>query len=228
MNPAEKICVVIPAYCEASRIGVVVRAVRAQSLDVVVVDDGSTDTTAVEAEAVGAQVLSHPVNRGKGAALETAFRFIREHGYTTVITMDGDGQHDPKDLSALLAVQQQTGAAVVIGNRMANSANMPPIRRWTNQFMSWLLSRCIHRQIPDTQCGYRLYRVDVLPAQPLGATRYAAESEILLDLAARGIHIASAPVRTIYRHEKSKINPVIDTLRFFGMMLRRATRRKRG
>ena len=228
MNPPEKTCVVIPAYGEAMRIGAVVRAVHALSWDVVVVDDGSTDTTAAEAEVAGAQVLRHPVNRGKGAALETAFQFVREHGYTTVITMDGDGQHDPEDLSALLAVHQQTGAAVVIGNRMANSANMPHIRRWTNQFMSWLLSRCLHQQISDTQCGYRLYRVDVLPAQPLGATRYAAESEILFDLAARGLPIASAPVRTIYRHEKSKINPVIDTLRFFGMMLRRAARRKRG
>ena len=228
MNLAEKICVVIPAYREAPRIGAVVRAVHAQSLAVVVVDDGSTDTTAAEAEVAGAQVLRHPVNRGKGAALATAFQFVREHGYTTVITMDGDGQHDPKDLSALLAVQQQMGAAVVIGNRMANRANMPHIRRWTNQLMSWLLSRCVQQQIPDTQCGYRLYHVDVLPTQPLGATGYAAESEILLDLAARGIHITSAPVRTIYRQEKSKINPVIDTLRFFGMMLRRAAWRKRG
>lgn len=225
---AEKICIIIPAFKEAAHIGAVVCAVRVQALDVVVVDDGSPDATAAEAEAAGAHVLRHPINRGKGAALETAFQFVRECGYTAVVTMDGDGQHDPADVPALLTAYQQTGAAVVVGNRMTTNAKMPRIRRWTNQVMSWLLSRSIGQRIPDTQCGFRLYRVDVLPRQPLSSTRYAAESEILLDLAARGVHIASVPVRTIYRDEQSKINPVVDTLRFFGMMLRHAVRCKRG
>lgn len=225
---AEKICVIIPAFKEASRIGAVVHAVRAQALDVVVVDDGSPDTTAAEAEAAGATVLRHATNRGKGAALETAFQFVRERGYTAVVTMDGDGQHDPADLPVLLAAYQQTGAAVVVGNRMAANGSMPRVRRWTNQFMSWLLSCCMGQRVPDTQCGYRLYRVDALPRQAMDSGRYAAESEILLDLAARGVRLASAPVRTIYRDEKSKINPVVDTLRFFGMILRHVARRKRG
>lgn len=223
-----KVCVVIPAFREAAHIGAVVRAVRAQALDVVVVDDGSPDATAANAEAAGARVLRHPVNRGKGAALETAYRFAREHGYPVVVTMDGDGQHDPADLSALLAVQAQTGAAVVVGNRMANPVGMPWVRRCTNRFMSWLISRVMHQQVPDSQCGFRLYRADVLLAQPLGSVRYAAETEILLDLAARGVRIVSAPVRTIYRDEKSKVNPVVDTVRFFGMMLRHIMRHKRG
>lgn len=225
---AEKICVIIPAFQEAARIGAVVRAVCEQALEVVVVDDGSPDATAAEAVAAGALVLRHPVNRGKGAALETAFQFARERGCTTVVTMDGDGQHDPADIPALLTAYQQTGAAVVVGNRMAANGNMPRIRRWTNQFMSRLLSCRMGQAVPDTQCGYRLYRVDVLPRPPLGSARYAAESEILLMLADRGVQIASAPVRTIYCDEKSKINPVVDTLRFFGMMLRHAARRKRG
>jgi glycosyltransferase involved in cell wall biosynthesis len=228
MTTPEKICVIIPAFKEAARIGAVVRAVRAQALDVVVVDDGSPDATAATAEAAGAVVLRHEVNRGKGAALETAFQFARARGYTAVVTLDGDGQHDPADLPALLAVHAQTGAPVVVGNRMAANATMPRVRRWTNQFMSWLLSCCMGQRVPDTQCGYRLYRVAVLPTQPLGAARFAAESEILLDLAARGVRFAAAPVRTIYRDEKSKINPVVDTVRFLGMMLRHAARRKRG
>ena len=226
MSSSENICVVIPAFREAGRIGAVVRAVRAQGLAVVVVDDGSPDATGAEAAAAGATVLRHATNRGKGAALHTAYACAREHGYDAVITMDGDGQHDPADLPALLAAARTTGAPVDVGNRMADAAAMPRVRRWTNRGMSWLLGRVMRQQVPDTQCGFRYYRLAVLPTQPPGSTRYAAESELLLDLAARGVPIASAPVRTIYRDEQSKINPVVDTLRFLGMMLRRAVRRR--
>ncbi len=228
MSSDAKICVVIPAYREAGRLGAVVRAVCAQGLVVVVVDDGSPDATAAEAAAAGAQVLRHAANRGKGAALHTAYAWARTHGYDAVVTMDGDGQHDPTDIPALLAAAHATGAAVVVGNRMADTAAMPLVRRLTNRFMSWLLGLVMHQRVPDTQCGFRYYRLDVLPATPPPAARFAAESEILLDLAECGARLASAPVRTIYRDEKSKINPVVDTLRFFGMMLRRLMREKRG
>lgn len=228
MSNDEKICVVIPAFREAARIGAVVRGVCAQGLTVVVVDDGSSDATAVEAETAGAQVLRHEVNRGKGAALYTAYAWAREHGYTAVVTMDGDGQHDPADIPALLTAARATGAAVVVGNRLSDTAVMPPVRRRTNHLMSWLLGCVMRQRVPDTQCGFRYYRLDVLPACPPDSARFAAESEVLLDLAARGVQIASAPVRTIYRDEKSKINPVVDTLRFLGMMLRRFARKKRG
>lgn len=227
MNCDEKICAVIPAYREAARIGAVVRGVRAQGLAVVVVDDGSPDVTAAEAEAAGATVLRHAVNRGKGVALHTAYTWARAHNFNSVVTLDGDGQHDPADITALLAVASATGADVVVGNRMAETTTMPLVRRWTNRFMSWLLGCVMRQRVPDTQCGFRYYRLDALPATPPPATRFAAESEILLDMTERGARIAAAPVRTIYRDEKSKINPVVDTLRFFGMMLRRLTRKKR-
>jgi len=228
MNTLEHVCVVIPAYQEATRIGEVVRSIHARGFKVVVVDDGSKDTTAAEAEAAGATVLQHLSNQGKGVALQTAYRHVRQQGFSGLITMDGDGQHDPDDVPVLLAVARTTGAPVVVGNRMTNSAAMPLIRRLTNRGMSALLSLLMRQAVPDTQCGFRYYRLDVLPAKLPLASRYAAESELLLDLAARGIPIASAPVRTIYGSEKSKINPVVDALRFFGMILRYAVRRRRG
>ena len=228
MSDTENICVVIPAFREAARIGAVVRAVRAQHFPVVVVDDGSPDATAAEATAAGATVLLHAKNRGKGAALQTAYVFARSHHYDAVITLDGDGQHDPADLPTLLAAARATGAEVVIGNRMADAAAMPRVRRGTNRLMSWLLCLLMRQRVPDTQCGFRYYRLAVLPAQPPRAQGYAAESELLLDLAARGARLASAPVRVIYGGEQSKINPVVDTLRFLGMMLRRAVRQRRG
>jgi len=226
MSSTEQICVVIPAFREAARIGAVVRAVREQGFAVVVVDDGSPDATGAEAEAAGATVLRHAGNRGKGAALHTAYEFARAQGFDAVVTMDGDGQHDPADLPALLAAARATGAPVVVGNRMAGAATMPRVRRWTNRSMSWLLGLLMRQRVPDTQCGFRYYRLAVLPTLPPGCARYAAESELLLDLAESGLQIASAPVRAIYGNEQSKINPVVDTLRFFGMMLRRAVRQR--
>ena len=220
------VCVIIPAYQEAAAIQAVARAVRAQGLAAVVVDDGSADATAAEAEKGGALVLRHAHNQGKGVALRTGFDYAKQRGYEAVITLDGDGQHDPADIPTFLAAYARGGVEVLVGNRMTDAARMPRTRRLTNRFMSWLLSRMMGQTVPDTQCGYRLFRCDALPELPLTSARYAAESEILLELANRGARIGSVPIRTIYRDEISRINPVIDTGRFCVMMLRQLMRRK--
>lgn len=219
-------CVIIPAFNEEPRIAAVVRRVKEHVPAVVVVDDGSRDGTVREAEAAGATVLRHETNRGKGVALETGFRHAREQGFDYLITMDGDGQHDPADLDRFVEAYTRTGIPVLVGNRMTDAARMPWVRRMTNRFMSALLSREMGQYVPDTQCGYRLFRCDVVPLVSAESTRFAAESEILLHVADRGIRIDAVPVATIYGNEKSKINPFKDTIRFFSM-LRRYRRKKR-
>lgn len=218
-------CVIVPAYREGGRIGAVVRGIRGQMADVIVVDDGSDDATALEAEAAGAVVVRHERNKGKGAALETGFQEARERGFAFVITMDGDGQHDPGDISAFVGAYRETGIPVLVGSRMEDVKAMPLVRWLTNRFMSWLISREMGQKVPDTQCGYRLYSLDVLAGIRVASGGYAAESEILMDLSHRGVRIGSVPVATIYGTEKSKIHPVRDTIRFFRML--RAYRRKR-
>jgi glycosyltransferase involved in cell wall biosynthesis len=219
--------VIIPGYNEGARIGAVVRAVRAYFPDVIVVDDGSADDTAGQAEAAGATVLRHSENRGKGVALNTGFAHARQKAFEYVITMDADGQHSPADLPGFVARYRAGEADVLVGNRMADPRTMPLIRRLTNRFMSWLLSRKMGQRVPDTQNGYRLYRTDLIPDMSSGSARFAAESEILLALAGAGVRIGSAPTRVIYGDEKSKIHPVTDTLRFF-RMLRAYERRQAG
>ncbi len=210
--------ILIPAYHEATRIGPLVRSVRSVAARVVVVDDGSRDDTAAEARAAGAEVLVHPVNKGKGAALQTGFQYAREQGAAFVLTMDGDGQHAPADIPAFIAAFTRKGSAVIVGNRMDDPAKMPLVRRLTNRFMSWLLSRKMGQRVPDTQNGFRLYRTDVIPPMPEGDTRFAAESEILLILSQKGVRIDSVPVQVIYGDERSKIRPFRDTLRFWKML----------
>ncbi|MDZ4199498.1 MAG: glycosyltransferase family 2 protein [Kiritimatiellia bacterium] len=225
---AARFCVVIPAYCEERFIRPLVQYVRALGLTAVVVDDGSGDRTALEAEAGGGFVLRHPVNRGKGVALKTGLEWAREQGYEAAVTLDADGQHDPAEIPNFLEAYRRTGIPVLIGNRMWEPRGMPAIRYWTNRLMSGMLNAQMKQYVPDTQCGYRLIRCDLVPFVAARSERFAAESEILLRMSERGIRIGSVRITTIYGEEKSSIRPVSDTLQFFRMLLvYRYSRRKR-
>lgn len=213
-------CVVIPAFDAAETIGGLVHEVRGQGFDVIVVDDGSRDRTAAIASAQGAFVISHLRNEGKGAAMRTAFEHALRARYDGVITMDGDGQHDPADIPQLIHAGELQHAGVVIGNRLMNGPAMPRSRRWTNRLMSAVVSALTRQRIPDSQCGFRFIRAEVLGDVPLRARRFEIETELLCRAAARRWKIVSAPVRSIYRQERSHIRPVRDGLRFVGVILR--------
>ena len=216
----QKPCVVIPAYREQRMIHNVVERVRKYVQPVIVVDDGSPDRTAAEAADAGAVVVRHTLNMGKGVALNTGFNYARQNRFDYLITLDADGQHDPADIPRFIEAYERTGIPVLIGNRMGALSNMPQVRKWTNRYMSWLLSRAMNQYVPDTQCGFRLYRCDVLPFIEAQSARFAAESEILLHIASRGIRMDAVPIAVIYNEEISKISPIHDTFRFFLMLSR--------
>jgi glycosyltransferase involved in cell wall biosynthesis len=226
MVEKKKFCVIIPGYNEHGRIGKVVEGVKRHAEHIVVVDDGSKDDTGIEAGKAGAVVLRHEMNKGKGIALNTGFKYARDNGFEFVITMDADGQHAPEDIPAFVEAYGRNRTPVIVGSRMDRAEAMPLVRKLTNRFMSWLLSRKMGQRVPDTQSGYRLFRCDVIPDVPEESGRFAAESEALLMLAADGVKIGSVPIQVIYRDEKSKINPVKDTIRFFSMLRRHDRRRK--
>ena len=221
-KPPLKVCVLIPAYNEAKHVGAVVREVLEYCPDVVVIDDGSPDETDRVAAEAGATVLEHVHNQGKGAALQTGFDHARARGFDLAITMDADGQHAPSDIPAFLQAYERTHSPVLVGNRMGNVADMPWNRRFVNRFMSDLLSRVMGQYVPDSQCGFRLYHRSAFPEGPYDAhsQRFAAESEILLRLSLQGRKIGAVTIQTIYRDEKSKVNPFFDTIRFFRMLHR--------
>jgi glycosyltransferase involved in cell wall biosynthesis len=215
-----KTCVVIPGYNVADTIGKLVAAITARGLDVVIVDDGSKDDTAKTAKLAGATVISHARNRGKGNSIIDGIRYARSKNYAAVIFMDGDGQHDPRDLDKFLQSAKAQTAMIFTGNRLRKSKGMPLLRWLTNKIMSGLISALSGQKIPDTQCGYRLVKKEVLERVSLSSRNYEIESELLLKAARAGFKISSVPIRNIYAGQSSRINPFIDTLRFFKMVFR--------
>jgi len=226
--------VILPAYHAARHLPAVIAEIRRCEPDVriVVVDDGSTDSTGDVARREGAEVLVHPQNRGKGAALATGFAWALAERLEWVYTMDADGQHRPEEMAGFRAAATADDLDVVVGNRMDRTADMPWLRKRTNEFTSWVVSSLAGVRIPDSQNGYRLFRVACLAGLALRTTRYDTESEVLVRLARRGCRIGSAPTSTIYGDQKSSINPFVDTGRFFRLVSillvsRRETKRVR-
>ena len=210
--------VVVPSKDLEATVGGVVEAVLALGLglDVLVVDDGSADETSRAAREAGALVVRHEENLGKGAALRTGFEYAIANDYEAVITMDGDGQHDPKAIPEFLEAIERCGADIVVGSRMHAVGDMPRLRIWTNRTTSRIVSLLARQPIPDSQSGFRIIRTRLLRAisKSLVTTRYDTESEMLIRAGRRGFRIAAMAIRSIYRGTVSHINPLVDTLRF--------------
>jgi membrane protein DedA with SNARE-associated domain len=200
-----KFMAVIPAYNEAEHISQVVRQAR-HYLPVLVVDDGSVDETARLAEAEGAEVLRQVPNRGKGAALRAGFLRALELGCEAVITLDGDGQHDPAEIHKFLQAYAAAPADLIIGQRNFNK--MPLARRLANTTGCWLFSWAMGQSIPDNQSGYRMLSRHFLEYL-LESTEqgFEFEVEMLATCLKNHFYLRWVPIRTIYAGEASHIHP---------------------
>ena len=215
------IVALIPAHDEGPRIGAVVAAAVAH-LPVLVVDDGSTDDTSALAEAAGATVISQHPNQGKGAALRAGFVRALAHGFDAVVTLDGDGQHDPAELPRFVDAAASSGAELIIGRR--DFARMPLVRRLANGLGTLLLSAAVGRWIPDNQSGYRLVGRRLMSAMlDSREDGFAFEVEMIAVCLREDWPIRWVPVSTIYGDEQSHIRP-LHHLREFIAVARRARR----
>lgn len=205
----------IPCLDEAASIGAVVTAVRNEVERVIVVDDGSSDATAALAEKAGAEVLRHGRPEGKGAALLAGWARARSQRFKWALTLDGDGQHAVGDVPAFFREAEQSGSALVVGNRMNGASQMPWLRRRVNHWMSRRLSAAAGQWLPDSQCGFRLMNLEAWAGLRLVSRHFEIESEVLLAFVQAGHAVSFVPVRTIYKDEQSKINPLRDTVRWF-------------
>lgn len=219
--PVDRCVAVIPAYNEAETVGDLIRRVRAHLPDVIVVDDGSGDDTAVEASRLEVRLVRHARNAGKGVSLIDGLRAAREAGYDAAVTLDADGQHRARDIPRLLhAAGSQT---LVLGSRIEDRGQMPPVRRFANRVAGFFISWAAGRPIGDTQCGLRVYPTDIVNALGLRARRFGFvfESEVLIEAARRGWQIVEVPVPAVYPDRaprRSYYRPVVDTAAITAMV----------
>jgi glycosyltransferase involved in cell wall biosynthesis len=222
-----RVLVLIPAYNAAHLIAPVITEAHAH-LRVLVVDDGSADDTAAGAAAAGAAVIRQTPNQGKGAALRTGFRRALDEGFDAVLTLDADGQHDPREIPAFLVAFRETGADLIIGAR--EFERMPAVRRVANTLGRAAFSWAVGRPIRDNQSGYRLIARRLIEATLESAEAgFEFEVEMIVTCIERGFALGWVPIRTIYAGEGSHIEPLQHLRNFLRVVLqtRRRMRRRR-
>jgi glycosyltransferase involved in cell wall biosynthesis len=224
-EPADEIIALIPAYNEANHICNVVQQ-ACKYVPVVVIDDGSADGSAAAAALGGAKVIAHPVNRGKGAALNTGFDYAVTRDVTAAITLDADGQHDPDEIPLFIAAFRAGQGDIIIGRR--TFGQMPLARQVANRTGNWLLGLAMGQSVPDNQSGYRLLSRDVLRNVRPASARFEAEVEILLRAQLAGYRVGWVPNKTIYADEVSHFRPTRDVPLFLKMVWRIWRARRRG
>jgi len=217
-----KALVIIPALNAERTIANVVRDCRVVNEQVLVVDDGSADRTAEVARNAGAEVVSHPANRGKGAALKTGFAYALDHGFDAVVTLDADGQHLPAEIPKFFAAFEECGADLIIGGRAHLFGQMLPRRRFANRFSARCIAFASKTNVTDSQSGYRLYSAQLLRAIRLRTDGFEMESEVIVQAGRRGFKILLIPIDLgfVDGQSTSHYKPLMDTVRIAWTVIR--------
>ncbi len=223
-DAADRPFVLIPCLNEERAIEGLLHGVLAHCRDVIVIDDGSTDRTADIVARMPVTLIRHPRRRGKGEALRTGFREALERGAGGVLTMDGDGQHDPADIPRILAAARVFPDAMIIGARLLEREHQPESRRRANDFADWGISWGCGRPVADTQSGQRWYPRAAVQLVELPAQDFVFEAAVLI-AASRDLEmpIVSVPIASRYASDarRSHFRPVRDVLRITWYTCRR-------
>ena len=222
--------IVIPAYNEERTIRALAEAALSLCLRVLVIDDGSTDATAEQLQGLPLTLLQHASNQGKAASLRTAFRHALALGAICVVTLDGDGQHDPRDVPKLVDVWRRQPDRLVIGSRLHDRAQIPPARYFGNRFACFWISWAAGHPVADSQSGFRVYPRAVMEIAVGGravSSRFTFESEIIIAAAHRGHPTLAVPIEGRYPADArlSHYRAVADTARIVAMVATRLLRK---
>jgi glycosyltransferase involved in cell wall biosynthesis len=203
----------LPVYNEAKHLAPVLEQVRRYSGEVLVVNDGSSDGTGeLLAREPDLHVVTHPQNRGYGAALHSAFAFALEHAYDVLVTIDCDGQHEPQRIPRFIAAC--AGWDVVSGSRYLqryhNDSEPPADRRRINVELTAEINRRLGLHLTDAFCGFKAYRVQALAGLKLTEPGYGMPLEFWVQAAHAGLKIRELPVPLIYLEEERSFGGALD------------------
>ncbi|MBR9699775.1 glycosyltransferase family 2 protein [Candidatus Woesearchaeota archaeon] len=206
---------VIAAKNEEKYISAVVRQIKKHVHSVIVVDDGSLDKTRQRAEKAGAIVLEHVVNLGKGAATKTGIEYAISHGAQAIVLIDGDGQHAPKEIPKILNKLKQCD--IVFGIRTRRK-HMPSVLKFGNWVINEATKLLYGIYIPDTQCGFRAFKVGAYKKIRWTSSNYSMESEMIAQVGKKRLKYAFVPISTIYS-DRYKGTTIIDGVKIVANLI---------
>ena len=215
----------IPAHNEEKSIAKVVVGAQKHAATVLVCDDGSTDMTGEIAERLGAVVVHHQSNLGKGVALKDLFRHAKDLGADVVITMDGDGQHDPRQIPSLMKPILDGSADIVNGSRFLKKNSIPSHRRLGDGVLNSLTNAVSHDKTSDTQSGFRAYSKTALERLEVKEHAIGVDSQLLIDASQKGLRVTEVPIDVVYADDSSTYHPAKHGMYVVLSVLRDATER---
>jgi hypothetical protein len=222
--------IVIPAYNEARTIRALAESALALCPRVMIIDDGSSDATAEQLHGLPLTLLRHASNRGKAASLRTAFEHALRLDAACVVTLDGDGQHDPLDAPNLLAVWRRGPDRLVIGSRLHDRARFPASRYFGNRFACFWISWAAGHPIADSQSGFRVYSkavMEIATSTRVRSSGFTLESEILIEAAHQGHPTIAVTIPGRYPQgaRASHYRSAVDTAKIVVMVAARLLRK---
>ena len=193
-----KTAAVIPALNEDTRIVDVIKSAQKYVSTIIVIDDGSTDKTGAVSEKAGAIVIRHVENCGSGAATMTGVEAARAMNVDCIVPLDADGQHDPKDIPAMLAPITKRKADIVFANRFGQRNSIPAIRRLFNAIGNLVTFAATGRWVADSQCGFKVFGPKVVEQIDLRMSGFEYCSEIVRESVQQKWRVAEVPTKVIY------------------------------
>lgn len=210
-------CILVPTYNNCASLAAVIEDIAQYTDQIIVVNDGSTDdTAAILKQFPFLQVITQPVNQGKGYALRCGFRYAYSKGYRYAITIDADGQHFATDLHKFLEKAMGMPNAIIMGARNMNQEAVPGKSNFGNRFSNFWYKIETGIELPDTQSGYRLYPLEPLQQIRFFTRRFEFEIEVLVRAAWNDVDIVSVPVKVYYAPPELRVShfrPVKDFTR---------------
>ncbi|MDO5497070.1 MAG: DUF2062 domain-containing protein [Alistipes sp.] len=199
--------VIIPTYNNQATIAKVIADVKEYAEDIIVVNDGSTDSTSeILSKIDGIKLIEYPENKGKGYALKLALKRATEWGFRYAITIDSDGQHYADDIPTFVERIEQVPDSLLIGERNLTADNMPAKNTFANKFSNFWYKVETGKSLADTQSGFRLYPLDKLRNIHFITRRYEFEVEIIVRAAWRGVNVENVPIKVYYAPNEERVS----------------------